>query len=249
MHNGDWKSYFKQFIPTEEYIPDNIRSGNMGNFIFFALVGLIASAGLITKVESKSIDNKTHDAVYQEIQMLKTQINSLEEINTSHESEILKLNYDLNLMLENREKDEISKLSGLTGTNNIMGQGIIITLTDSEKPLQTDENPNLGIIHNMDLLELVNDLWKGKAKAVYINNQRITAMTEFTCIGPTILVNKTRIVPPFVIKAIGDPEKLSKTIEAGYIQILVQNKINYSLEKYKKIEIPAGGTIMLAGEN
>ncbi|MFH0702181.1 MAG: DUF881 domain-containing protein [bacterium] len=147
-----------------------------------------------------------------------------------------------------KKKQEILKLSKLTGTHKKIGQGIILKLFDSNKSLKLNENPNLGIIHDIDLLELINDLWKAKAEAISLNNQRIIFSTEIECVGPTILINKTRISSPFVIKAVGDPKKLIKFVKNGYVQTLELYGIKYFLEQYEYMEIPANTAITLTGD-
>jgi uncharacterized protein YlxW (UPF0749 family) len=244
----DWKNYFKPYLPGEEYIPDNIRSKSLSSLAFFVVLGAVASMGLITKVESKTTKYSPDNPVSVKIQKVKQDIKALEIKNTLLESEILILNHNITQMLEDKEKQQVLRLSQLTGTHKKVGPGIVFKLSDSEKPLGVDENPNLGIIHNTDLLELINDLWAAQAHAISINNQRVTSGTEINCIGPAILVNKKRITPPFVIKAVGDPDKLAQGVTKGHMQSLELYGIKYSIEKYKRIEIPADGTIILSGD-
>lgn len=84
------------------------------------------------------------------------------------------------------------------------GPGLVVTIDDSAKPLAKGENPNIAIVHNEDLLKIVNELRAAGAEAISINDQRLVEASEISCAGPTILVNKSRVVPPFNIHAIGD---------------------------------------------
>lgn len=244
----DWKNYFTQLTPTEEYIPDNISSKNLSSLVFFIVLGFIASLGLITKVESKSAAYADNNPVSLKIQKIKKEVNNLETKNAYTESEILILNHYITQIFENKQKEQVRKISKLTGAYKEVGAGIVIRLSDSDKPLKPGENPNYGVIHNTDLLQLTNELWAIGAKAISINNERITALSEISCIGPTILINKTRVVPPFIIKAIGNPDKLSKALDNNYLQSLESYGIKYFTEKYERIKIPADGTIILAGD-
>jgi len=243
----DWKNYFKQYIPAEEYIPDNIISKNLSSLVFFIVLGMLASIGLIIKVEGKATSYNSKDPVSAKIQKVKQDVKNLEIRNTYLESEILILNHQLTQIFQAKENQEVIKLSKLTGTNKKIGHGVVIELSDSDRPLETNENPNFGIVHNTDLLELINNLWANGAEAISVNNQRITAQTDINCIGPTILINKTRIVPPFLIKAVGNPQNLAKGVKDGHIKSLELYGIKYHIEKYERIEIPANGTIILSG--
>ena len=244
----DWKDYFTQLTPTEEYIPDNISSKNLSSIVFFIFLGIFIAMGLISRVEGKSGLNIHNSHVDAKIQKIKNEIMNLEAKNTYNESEILILNHSLTQMFQNKEKTNLQKTSNLTGAYKTEGPGVIIRLSDSDKPLKPGENPVYGVIHNVDLLELINDLWAAGSKAISVNNQRINTLTGISCIGPTILINKTRVVPPFVVKAIGNSEKLSNAIEKSHLHSLESYGIKYFIEKYEKIEIPADSNIILAGD-
>lgn len=104
-------------------------------------------------------------------------------------------------------------LMNFTGLSQKSGIGIEITLQDSTKPVYFGpdhmvENPNLGIVHNVDLILLINQLWASGAQAISVNEQRISAQSDISCAGPIIMVNKSRIASPFTIQVIGTTEKL-----------------------------------------
>lgn len=245
----DWKVFFTQFIPHEEYIPDNISSNNANVLLFFLFLGFIASFGLTAKVENHTGALKSQDPISQKIQKVQKELNLAESQNANLESELIIINHSITQALTNKQNKEILKLAKLAGLHKETGKGIIIQIKDNEKPLQADETPGNGIIHNTDLVSIINEMWAAGATAVSINNKRITAGSQISCIGPTILINKERVVPPFVIKALGEQEKLFNKLNKGYVQNLGTNGIKYIIEKYNGIEIPADGNIILAGEN
>ncbi|HEY9899665.1 MAG TPA: DUF881 domain-containing protein [Pantanalinema sp.] len=126
------------------------------------------------------------------------------------------------------------------------GQGLEVSVSDSAKPLQKGEDPNIAIVHNDDLLRLVNELRAGGAEAVSINDQRLVDTSEITCAGSTILVNQSRITPPFVIKAIGNPDTMSAALglRGGIIEYLQFYGIQVSISKKSEVLIPmySGGS-------
>jgi uncharacterized protein YlxW (UPF0749 family) len=245
---ANWKIFTKPYALVEEYVPDNNCSRKWTGFIFFIILGFITSFSLITKVEGNSTINSDNIINGLKIQKIQQDIAAIEKNNAILESEVFILNYNLAQMIQNQEEKELLKLSKLTGTHKEIGSGVIIKLTDSDKPVKPSENPNIGLIHNTDLLEIINNLWTGKAIAISLNNERITAKTGIRCVGPTILVNKTRIVPPFTIKAIGNPKSLAESVKKGSLEALKLSGIIYSIEKYNKLEIPADDNIILAGD-
>jgi uncharacterized protein YlxW (UPF0749 family) len=69
-------------------------------------------------------------------------------------------------------------------------------------------------------------------------------------VGPTILVNTFRLSPPYVVKAIGDPDTLSTALKmrGGFLDamaISISHGVSVVITKEKELEIPAFGGAML----
>ena len=92
------------------------------------------------------------------------------------------------------------------------GEGVIVRMDDSTKPAKAGENPNLYVIHDDDLLRVVNELRAAGAEAIAINGQRLTRTSEIRCAGPTLSVNNVRSSAPFEIRAIGDKKSLENAL-------------------------------------
>jgi uncharacterized protein YlxW (UPF0749 family) len=121
------------------------------------------------------------------------------------------------------------------------GPGLMITMNDRPSTLQANRNPNDDLIHEADLLMLINELKASGAEAISLNDERVTAMSEIRCAGPLIIVNQNRIGPPFVIKAIGDPELLEKGMSLGggiYRQLVFQG-FEMTMEQVLFLQMPA----------
>ena len=69
------------------------------------------------------------------------------------------------------------------------------------------------IIHDADITGILNELRSNGAEAISINGERILGTSKLVCAGPTIFLNKSRYPPPYVIKAIGDPDTLYNAID------------------------------------
>lgn len=98
------------------------------------------------------------------------------------------------------------------GYQKLQGKGVIIELMDSEEEAGDGENPNNLLIHDQDILILLNDLKVAGAEALSVNGQRIVARSEIKCSGATITINGTTYGQPFIIKAIGDPKQLEAAV-------------------------------------
>lgn len=120
---------------------------------------------------------------------------------------------------EYNQDEEVWNLRMAAGVTPLRGPGLEITLTDVQRELRSYEDPNLFIVHYDQLELLVNELWAAGAEAVSINGERLVAQTGFSCAGTTILVGTKKLAPPYLIRAIGDPQtlKAALTIPGGFI--------------------------------
>ena len=132
--------------------------------------------------------------------------------------------------------EEISILAGLT---DVIGQGVEITLADSNM-LNTDGlDENNFLIHDEDLLRLINELRDSGAEAISINGERLLATSEIRCSGATVSVNNTRYSAPYVIRAIGSAEDMENalTMRQGVVDILGEWGIEVVITKKNDILI------------
>ncbi len=127
------------------------------------------------------------------------------------------------------------------GLTQVTGKGIEIILDDNYEGLRENPggDPNHYIIHYEDLLSIVSDLKSAGAEAIAINDQRLIGTTELRCVGNVILVNTTRLAPPFVIQAIGNPSILWDTVAHGRYDYLRLNHFPVSLEVGDSLVLPA----------
>ena len=135
----------------------------------------------------------------------------------------------------------LARLQLLAGTTEVEGAGIEIVLDDSNIPKKANENPNLYIIHDEDLLRVLNELRAAGAEAISLNDQRIVAMSEVRCAGPTVSVNNVRSAPPYVIKAIGAPKTLTSALRlrGGVVETFEFWGIQVKIKSSEKVRIPA----------
>lgn len=108
---------------------------------------------------------------------------------------------------------EVERLKEFAGEVPLEGKGIQLILDDSKVTAQVGENPNLYIIHDDDLLRVINELRAAGAEAISINGERLVSTSEIRCAGPTLSVNNNRSAPPYVILAIGNPSNLASALK------------------------------------
>jgi uncharacterized protein YlxW (UPF0749 family) len=108
--------------------------------------------------------------------------------------------------------DELERLRAASGLKPVRGPGVIIHLDDSKLREEAAEDAELFLIHDYDLLPVVNELRAAGAEAVSINDQRVVERTAIRCVGPVVHVNNEPVSAPYVVKAIGDPKTLAGAV-------------------------------------
>lgn len=172
---------------------------------------------------------KERDSLKKEVKVLRNNLSEYEQAASKGESLIAVMNA------------ELMKMKLIAGLTKVKGEGLIIYLEDSKLKAKLAEDTELFLIHEEDLLKVVNELFAAGAEVVSINGQRMVANTEIRCAGPTILVNGTRIASPYEISAIGSAKGLESSLNmrGGIVEMLRAIGIKVDLVKSSKVVIPA----------
>lgn len=153
--------------------------------------------------------------------------------------------HDLKSMLINLSFGENfisdNELNLLACRVNLTGEGVIIIMNDSSTVAKPGENPNAYVIHDDDILRVINELRAAGAEAISINGQRLTATSEIRCAGPTLSVNNVRSAAPYEICAIGDKKTLANAIKmrGGVEETLKVWGIKLDIKTSDEIFVPA----------
>ncbi len=135
---------------------------------------------------------------------------------------------------------QIEKAELLAGLVEVEGSGVIVTVKDSTQK-NVIGDANAYIIHDTDLLTIINELCDAGAEAISINGERMISTTEIRCAGATVSVNNSRYAQPFVIKAIGDPVNLENALlmRDGVYDTLTTWGLGIDIKKVSSITVPA----------
>lgn len=140
----------------------------------------------------------------------------------------------------------------LAGLDPVQGPGIRLTLNENESEPPPGSPVRNYLIHQQDLLNIVNEMWLAGAEAIGVSSsgrtERLIVDSSIRCVGSLIDVNNTAMTPPFDIFAIGNPENLynSLTMRGGVLEGLELFDINYEISRLDNIQLPAyGGSTLL----
>ena len=136
-------------------------------------------------------------------------------------------------------KEELKDYETLAGYNIVEGEGIEIIIGDKENT----KNGQSNIVYNYDLfLSMINKLNSAQANAISINGERIVNESYFTIKQDNLYLNNTILEEPFIIKAIGDPDTLSSSIQIKYgIVWEMENYYNIKVDVRKEKDIKING--------
>lgn len=126
-------------------------------------------------------------------------------------------------------KDQLKNAKILAGLVDVKGKGVVVTLN----------NKGFVYVDDTNVLDVINELRASDARAISVNDERIVAMSEVREAGKFIMVNSKRLSAPYVIKAIGDQDKMISSLKmTGGIYESLQDVISISVEKVDNITIP-----------
>jgi len=124
----------------------------------------------------------------------------------------------------------------LAGTVDIKGPGVVVTLSDSDSP----KYDQASLVHDADIIRVVNQLQFAGAEAISINGERLIATSSIYVAGTSILINGNLYSSPFVIKAIGDSNMMSTNLQlkGGIAELLREYGIKITIKESRNLSIP-----------
>ncbi len=134
------------------------------------------------------------------------------------------------------------------GTAAVTGPSVTVTLDDAprsaDRLLPEGATPDDVVVHQQDLQAVVNALWAGGAEAMQIMDQRVIATSAVRCVGNTLILQGRVYSPPYVVTAIGSPERLGQALEdAPLVQVyryyVDRFGLGYQTEASTKTALPA----------
>lgn len=185
--------------------------------LFSIIIGILISTQMRLRVESIApVTVKSIQQTKSEINFLSNEIYEMEKLIKQKEEELEILE---NISYGERNiidvlKDDLDINMVLSGRTKLEGPGIQITMYDNMSEEIVGLSVNDDVIHDVDILNILNDLKVAGAEAISINDQRVISTSEIKCGGPIIKINGRSIGTPFIIRAIGDPQVLLASINA-----------------------------------
>lgn len=213
----------------------------LGIMCFALTAGICIQVNTVKNTSSTVSQNYEENNLRAEVLKYKEKYDNLlketEEVDKELKQEIEKATENNSELAD--AKNQINAGNKMIGLTEVAGSGVIITVADSDIDPNTVLNSSDLLVHDSDILKIVNELKNAGAEAISINDQRVILTTSIICGGNIININGERIGSPFEIKAIGSPEALANLSRpGGWLNNLEDRGIKVSLKKSNSIDIP-----------
>lgn len=232
-----------------ETLEGKLKSIGIG--ISMLLAGL--TLGLLLSLGWQQASNAEVDATAPETSKIELSITRLEAEQAELKGRLASLRQELatrqEAAISNTDqmqalRTELARQQLIAGLKPVQGPGVLITLDDSTVQFPRGADANAFIIHEYDLRDTVNLLWMAGSEAIAINGERLVSQSSVYCVGSTVMVNNTRLSPPYLIRAIGNPRVQQDYLRnPSYLQNLKQKQrlygLRFDVEASSNLTLPA----------
>ncbi len=153
-----------------------IRQGQVA----IALVCVVL--GFMLAVQFRTTQGIKSSIPFQRVEDLSQRLGQTEKERDVLLKQLHELRQTPGLQSATKEGENIKMGAGVVA---LEGSGLVIIVDDSKRLSKAGDNPNLYLIHDEDILKIINELWAAGAEAISINEQRLIATSEIRSAGPT----------------------------------------------------------------
>lgn len=205
-----------------------------GVISMFLVIVMSIQLKTINQTDITSLESMQEEELRNQILDLKEKNKDIENKIEDNEEKISEYKETLNNSQKASEllQNELQEYEEKIGLTDVTGEGIILTLTDTDEQSYSYSN----------LVDFINELKYAGATAISINDYRIINTTEIVEISKRyILLNgDQRVSSPYIIKAIGNKERILETFnlkDEGYVDLFRNAEYDVKIEESDNITI------------
>jgi uncharacterized protein YlxW (UPF0749 family) len=125
----------------------------------------------------------------------------------------------------------------VAGMREVLGPGVTLELSDAPRErIPAGIDYAYFLVHDQDLLYIVNELRAAGAKAIAINGERLTASSPIICRGPTIYIARNSFTPPYLVSAVGQQGELLQAAREASPRFM---GISYTIRAEEALLVPS----------
>lgn len=180
------------------------RRPGTGSLAILALFGILVVTAAVQTARTADQSANSHDDLVAQINERKAALaHQRDQIGSLHRAiDDMRASYAEASAQGRAVQNKLTRLGLAAGASPARGPGIKVTVDDAAHATAKQQ------VLDKDLQKLVNGLWEAGAEAVAINEQRITNLTAIRGAGESITVNYASLKRPYVVSAIGNPDRL-----------------------------------------
>jgi uncharacterized protein YlxW (UPF0749 family) len=176
------------------------------------------------------------------IESEKTEIESLYKLTSAQREELAMYDdtYISNSAFTEQLSKDLENYKTFSGAIDVEGEGVSIIIDDGTRELLDGEDPNNVLVHDADLLMVLNELKANGAEVISVNGQRLVNSSEIACSGYSVRINRQFYARPFRIEAIGDSKRMAASMVApeSYGALLKEYGLTFEVKISDNIQIP-----------
>ena len=139
------------------------------------------------------------------------------------------------------------QLETAAGMRAMTGPGVRVSLDDASREFRLRTpggGPDDYIVHEQDLQAVVNALRAAGAEAVTLMGRRLISTSTVRCVGNTVILEGRVYGPPFVVTAIGDPERMVDSLDTDpgvslFRDFVDRFGVRYDVDVLTELAVPA----------
>ncbi len=189
---------------------------------------LLVALGLLTGIAAAQVKRRQEDLggvraqLANDVQRRTADTDALAEQTAGRRQEVSQLQESglADLATGAQVSRQLAALELAAGTGAVTGPGVVVRLDDAldagvDKTERGSATTTPSRVLDRDVQDAVNGLWAAGAEAISINDLRLTTQTAIRSAGEAILVDFRPLSPPYVIRAIGNPQVLQPSFVDG----------------------------------
>jgi uncharacterized protein YlxW (UPF0749 family) len=150
-----------------------------------------------------------------------------------------------------RAQRDARAMEPAAGLRPVTGRGLTVTLDDAPPeaskrtyPQGLEPTPDDLVVHQQDLQAVVNALWAGGAEGIKLMDQRIISTSAVRCVGNTLILQDRVYSPPYVVTAVGDPDRMRETLGESqaveyYLEAVDLYGLGWRVAEHSRTTVPA----------